>query len=73
MSKKKSDSGSVTLTDESMVTRRGMSRRSLLASTGLGAVLGAAALAAGTNLSRASDAKTVDTDRPPTRSDPDKD
>ena len=58
------------LRDDEIVSRKKISRRSLLASTGIGA---AALVAASINKARASDAKTVDTDRPPASSDPDRD
>ena len=64
---------SVSLTDEEIVSAKKITRRSILASTGIGAALGAAGIAAGSTRAHAYDAKTVDTDRPPTRSDPDKD
>ena len=61
------------LRDEEIVSTKKISRRSLLASTGIG--IGAAALVAAgiKNAQAASDAKTLDMDRPPPTSDPDKD
>ncbi len=59
------------LRDGEIVSAKKISRRSLLASTGIGA---AALVAASIKSAHAYDAKTVDTDRPtPTSSDPDKD
>lgn len=58
------------LSDNDMVSTKKISRRSLLASTGIGA---AALVAASIKGAHASDAKTVDMDRPPTASDPDRD
>lgn len=58
------------LRDEEIISTKKVSRRSLLASTGIGA---AALVAASIKVARASDAKTVDMDRPPTTSDPDRD
>jgi len=58
------------LSDEEIVSAKVISRRSMLATTGIGA---AALVAASIKGAHASDAKTVDTDRPPTTSDPDRD
>lgn len=58
------------LRDGEIVSAKKISRRSLLASTGIGA---AALVAASIKTAHASDAKTVDMDRPPTTSDPDRD
>ena len=60
----------MSLRDDEIVSTKKISRRSLLASTGIGA---AALVAASIKSVHASDAKTVDMDRPPTTSDPDRD
>ncbi len=49
-----------TLSDTEIVATKKVSRRSLLASTGIGFAAGAAALAAGAKIARASDKKTGD-------------
>ena len=58
------------LRDEEIVSAKKISRRSLLASTGIGA---AALVAASIKSVHASDAKTLDRDVPPPTSDPDRD
>jgi len=64
-----------TLSDDEIVSAKKISRRSLLASTGIGIVLGATALvAASAKKALATDAKTTDTDIPSANvSDPDRD
>lgn len=65
----------VTLKDEDILSTRKISRRSLLAATGVGVAAGAAALVAtGAKKAHAGgDAKNFDGDVPPASSDPDKD
>ncbi len=65
-----------TLKDEDIVSTRKISRRSLLAATGVGVAVGAAALVAATakKAQAGGDAKNADNDIPtPASSDPDRD
>lgn len=65
----------VSLSDADITSRRKITRRSLLASTGIGLAAGAAAIVAlsAKEAQAGGDSKSVDTDVPPASSDPDKD
>lgn len=68
------DDKKVSLSDDDIKSERKITRRSLLAATGISLAAGAAAIAASrANRAQAGDAKTLDTDVPPASSDPDKD
>lgn len=68
------DDKKVSLSDDDIKSERKITRRSLLAATGIGLAASAAAIAASrANRAQASDAKTLDMDVPPASSDPDRD
>lgn len=68
------DDNKVSLSDDDIKSERKITRRSLLAATGIGLAASAAAIAASrANRAQASDAKTLDMDVPPASSDPDRD